>query len=93
MTSRPRRRRLAAVVTGCGVIALALVTYLYWPARERAVSVGPQALSRVTFDDGLQTQPAWSPDGRFIAYVSATRLVLPITETTGSIWLLDNIKR
>ena len=28
------------------------------------------ALSRVTFEDGLQAQPTWSPDGRFIAYTS-----------------------
>ena len=30
----------------------------------------PSALTRVTFDDGLQAQPAWSPDGQFIAYSS-----------------------
>ena len=30
----------------------------------------PRTLSRVTFEDGLQAQPTWSPDGRFIAYTS-----------------------
>ncbi|MGH9872519.1 MAG: protein kinase domain-containing protein [Pyrinomonadaceae bacterium] len=30
----------------------------------------PRALSRLTFDAGLQGEPAWSPDGRFIAYSS-----------------------
>ena len=24
----------------------------------------------MTFEEGLQTQPTWSPDGRFIAYSS-----------------------
>ena len=27
-------------------------------------------LTRITFDDGLQSEPTWSPDGRYIAYSS-----------------------
>jgi Tol biopolymer transport system component len=27
-------------------------------------------LTRITFDDGLQSEPTWSPDGRYIAYGS-----------------------
>lgn len=30
----------------------------------------PRALTRLTFDEGLQTEPTWSPDSRFIAYSS-----------------------
>ena len=29
-----------------------------------------RTLTRLTFDDGLQTEPTWSPDGRYIAYSS-----------------------
>jgi Tol biopolymer transport system component len=29
-----------------------------------------RALTRITFDDGLQSEPTWSPDGRYIAYSS-----------------------
>jgi Tol biopolymer transport system component/DNA-binding winged helix-turn-helix (wHTH) protein len=29
-----------------------------------------RTLSRLTFDEGLQTEPTWSPDGRYIAYSS-----------------------
>ncbi len=33
------------------------------PPRQRT-------LTRITFDDGLQSEPTWSPDGRYIAYSS-----------------------
>ena len=33
-------------------------------------TIAQRTLTRLTFDDGLQTEPTWSPDGRFIAYSS-----------------------
>jgi len=33
-------------------------------------SSAQRALTRLTFDDGLQIGATWSPDGRFIAYSS-----------------------
>ena len=69
----PKRRRgwmvgvlamAAAVVAGAG--------YVFW-LQQRAVAPATtpiRALTRITFEEGLQGQPAWSPDGKFIAYVS-----------------------
>ena len=74
-TARPhsRRRPLLVMTTALAVVALAAAGYFAYIAR-RAVpppqSGSPRALSRVTFDDGLQSQPTWSPDGRYIAYTS-----------------------
>jgi eukaryotic-like serine/threonine-protein kinase len=71
--SRPDRRLMAAAVVGVAAV-IAVVSYLTRPSREPAsaapVAAGPAALTRVTFEEGLQTQPTWSPDGRFIAYSS-----------------------
>ena len=56
-----------------GVAALGISGYFGFLARRApaaAGAAGPSALSRVTFEDGLQAQPTWSPDGRFIAYTS-----------------------
>ena len=56
---------------GIGAVLLAGATYLMWPRRQAAAPATAQrALTRVTFDDGLQAQPTWSPDGKFIAYSS-----------------------
>ena len=40
---------------------------------RRSETPGPppqRTLTRITFDDGLQSEPTWSPDGRYIAYSS-----------------------
>ena len=70
VASHPRRRGVL-VAAGLGVVALGVAGYFYRgraPAPVR--SEAPRTLSRLTFDDGLQAQPTWSPDGRSIAYSS-----------------------
>ena len=63
--SSRRRSALASLV-------LAIAGYSGGRIARRPAATGARqsALTRVTFDDGLQAQPTWSPDGRFIAYSS-----------------------
>lgn len=68
---RPRQKRGLIIVAACFVCALltaGLLAYKKWHANP-APPV-QRALSRVSFDEGLQTGATWSPDGRFIAYSS-----------------------
>ena len=51
-------------------IPLAFLAYKYLPRLQSARQSPPRALSRLTYDPGLQSEPTWSPDGRFIAYSS-----------------------
>ena len=53
---------LVACVTGAGLF--------FYNHRHAAPSSVQHGLTRITFDDGLQSEPTWSPDGRFIAYSS-----------------------
>jgi Tol biopolymer transport system component/DNA-binding winged helix-turn-helix (wHTH) protein len=66
----PHRGRTLAVVSLFG--ALALLGVAGWLTYKRPVptSSTQRALTRITFDDGLQIGATWSPDGRFIAYSS-----------------------
>jgi len=38
--------------------------------RETPAASPQRMLTRITFDDGLQNEPTWSPDDRYIAYSS-----------------------
>jgi hypothetical protein len=71
----PKGRRAAIGATlGIGAVLLAGAAYFMWPRRQAAApATSPRTLTRVTFDDGLQAQPTWSPDGKFIAYSSNSR--------------------
>ena len=71
---RRGRRRLAIAATGAVALLLAVLGYRAWSSRGSPAGVAlpsaPRALVRVTFEEGLQAQPTWSPDGRFVAYSS-----------------------
>jgi Tol biopolymer transport system component/predicted Ser/Thr protein kinase len=71
--ARGRHRVAIAVAAGTAIVAAAAAAYVVWlsPGPSVAPDVAVQTtLTRVTFDEGLQTLPTWSPDGRFIAYSS-----------------------
>ncbi len=54
------------------LFATVLVTFVAALVYERYKPTSPaqRALTRLTFDDGLQIGATWSPDGRFIAFSS-----------------------
>jgi Tol biopolymer transport system component len=43
-----------------------------WLVKRRAALLVPsqRMLTRITFDEGLQSEPTWSPDSRYVAYSS-----------------------
>jgi Tol biopolymer transport system component/DNA-binding winged helix-turn-helix (wHTH) protein len=66
------RRRLAGVLLA--VVAATAAAAAWWaveaPSSRETARDGAQALTRLTFEPGLQTDPTFSPDGRYIAYAS-----------------------
>jgi serine/threonine protein kinase len=66
----PVRRRntfwVAAAALAVTAICIALYAALRKPAAVETPAQG--ALTRLTSDPGLQSEPSWSPDGRLIAY-------------------------
>jgi len=67
-----RRRAWIAGALGAAAALLSGTAYLVWSGQRAAAPASSplRTLTRITFEDGLQGQPAWSPDGKFIAYVS-----------------------
>ena len=67
--ARSKSPRLAAVALIALPILLAAAGAAWWLNRSKAPAPAP-ALVRLTADSGLTTDPALSPDGKFIAYAS-----------------------
>ncbi len=69
---RPKRSRW---ILWAGMAAAALLAVTGYFVVSRIVGPRPSSpvsrpLTRLTYDPGLQSEPTWSPDGRFIAYSS-----------------------
>jgi Tol biopolymer transport system component len=71
--SRARPAIVAAVAAVCALVAAGA----WWWTRVREPAASPREaaavnrpLTRVTFAEGLQTDPTFSPDGRLLAYAS-----------------------
>ena len=70
-TPAPRRSqalRVSMLIGAC--VLLAGTGFLFYKWRQVSGPPRQRPLTRVTFDDGLQSGATWSPDGRFIAYSS-----------------------
>ncbi len=69
----PRKKRSMGILVAFGVCLLLVVAgwfvYKKWRV-ENPQSPVQRGLTRLTFDEGLQTGATWSPDGRYIAYSS-----------------------
>lgn len=66
----PRGRSVrVSILVGACVLLVGAGMFVYKRTRVPALPV-QRALTRLTFDDGLQIGATWSPDGRFIAYSS-----------------------
>jgi serine/threonine protein kinase len=65
--SRPRKRPLVWIGLGSLAIAAAILLWIFLPRKT-----GPPEfeITRLTFDSGLTWFPAFSPDGKMIAYAS-----------------------
>jgi Tol biopolymer transport system component/DNA-binding winged helix-turn-helix (wHTH) protein len=68
----PPRSRLRTLLAGIlGTVVLLAVAG--WLVYKRQAPAGPhqRTLTRLTFDPGLQIEPTWAPDSRYIAYTSS----------------------
>jgi Tol biopolymer transport system component/serine/threonine protein kinase len=59
------RRRVLTAACGIAVVALLLVIGARWKGSAVALHT---TLSQVTFSEGIQEYPAWSPDGKALLY-------------------------
>jgi serine/threonine protein kinase len=67
-----KRHRTGAALALVALVVAVLAGFYYVPRTHQASQIGnqPPSLSRLTFDQGLQYNPTFSPDGRFLAFVS-----------------------
>jgi len=61
--------RLWMLVCGVAILAGGTVFLAFKLTGTHRTEV-QRTLTRLTFDEGLQTEPTWSPDGRYLAYSS-----------------------
>ncbi|MFQ5798379.1 MAG: protein kinase [Bacteroidota bacterium] len=77
-------KRSSLILGALVVLALAIGAWIYFrPQVTEAPRVPEAKLTKVTFDPGLEDEPTWSPDGKFLAYTTDERgnldiVVLPL---------------
>jgi len=69
----PPRHAVSFAVVSAALLLLAVGGALLYKLYKASLPAKPAAvvarsLTRITFDEGLQSDPTWSPDGRYIAY-------------------------
>jgi Tol biopolymer transport system component/DNA-binding winged helix-turn-helix (wHTH) protein len=72
VASRPRFRWgwTAIAAASLGILSIGLGAALVWQHWASPGDLGVRAVRQVTFGPGLQMNPAWSPDGRRLAFAS-----------------------
>ena len=67
-----KRHRIGVTLALMTLVVAVLAGFYLVPWTHQASQIGnqPPSLSRLTFDQGLQYNPTFSPDGRFLAYTS-----------------------
>ena len=83
--THPRRRWLIPALFGAA--AIATLGLVLWSFRDRPpAQVGPPKLTQITFADGIEQFPTWSPDGSRVAYsgeVGGVRKIFVKDRATG----------
>lgn len=53
-----------------GVVIIALLLWNQFGTIQEEVEVKETKFTKITFDNGLEDEPSWSPDGKFLAYTT-----------------------